>query len=101
MLKKKSQVKDKGKIINLKIIVRLVVILVDGLRNYMTKHLSKDWMIENKFLSVNEYNDENCKYWFKGVSINRVLEHSNSEEGNWTSVSKNYFNFKRRDISIF
>jgi len=47
---------------------RLVVILVDGLRNYMTKHLSKDWMIENKFLPLSEYNDENCK--FKGKKLN-------------------------------
>jgi len=29
---------------------RVVVILPDGVRNYMTKFLSKDWMIENKFI---------------------------------------------------
>lgn len=93
MLKKKSQVKDKGNIINLKIIVRLVVILVDGLRNYMTKHLSKDWMIENKFLSVNEYNDENCK--FKGLELKDLnlkkvkicTENTNIEE------ALNYFKY--------
>jgi len=36
---------------------RVVVILPDGVRNYMTKFLSKDWMIENKFLSTEEYSD--------------------------------------------
>lgn len=37
---------------------RIVVLLADGIRNYMTKHLSKDWMIENKFISLDEYNDD-------------------------------------------
>lgn len=37
---------------------RIVVILSDSIRNYMTKHLSKDWMIENKFISLDEYNDD-------------------------------------------
>lgn len=31
---------------------RLVVILVDGIKNYMSKHLSKDWMVENLFLPL-------------------------------------------------
>lgn len=34
---------------------RIVVILPDNVRNYMTKFLSKDWMIENKFLPLSEY----------------------------------------------
>ncbi len=28
---------------------RVVVLLPDSIRNYMTKHLSDDWMLENKF----------------------------------------------------
>ena len=31
---------------------RCVVILPDSIRNYMTKHLSEDWMIENEYLPV-------------------------------------------------
>ena len=27
---------------------RVVVLLADGVRNYMSKSLNKDWMIENK-----------------------------------------------------
>jgi len=38
---------------------RVVIVLPDGVRNYMTKFLSKDWMIENKFLSNEEYLDVN------------------------------------------
>jgi cystathionine beta-synthase len=34
---------------------RVVVIFPDNVRNYMTKFLSKDWMIENKFLPLTEY----------------------------------------------
>lgn len=34
---------------------RCVVLLPDSIRNYMTKFLSKDWMIENKFLELSEY----------------------------------------------
>jgi len=37
---------------------RAVVVLPDGVRNYMTKFLSKDWMIENKFISDSEYLDK-------------------------------------------
>jgi cystathionine beta-synthase len=37
---------------------RMVVILPDGVRNYMTKFLSKDWMIEKKFISLSEYDQE-------------------------------------------
>lgn len=36
---------------------RLVVILVDGIKNYMTKHLSKDWMIKNKLMPLSEFDD--------------------------------------------
>ena len=45
--------------------VRCVVLLPDSVRNYMTKFLSKDWMIENKFLSVAEYDDPNHKLHFE------------------------------------
>jgi len=38
---------------------RCVVILPDSVRNYMTKFLNKDWMIENKFMSTDEYLDSN------------------------------------------
>jgi cystathionine beta-synthase len=33
------------------------MVFSDSVRNYMTKFLSKDWMIENNFLSWEEYND--------------------------------------------
>jgi len=34
---------------------RVVVLFADNVRNYMSKFLSKDWMIENKFLPLTEY----------------------------------------------
>ena len=37
---------------------RCVVILPDSIRNYMTKHLSDDWMIENNFMDENESDDK-------------------------------------------
>ncbi|CAD8146119.1 unnamed protein product [Paramecium octaurelia] len=33
---------------------RIVVILPDNIRNYMTKHLNKTWMIENRLISYDE-----------------------------------------------
>ena len=41
---------------------RVVVILPDSVRNYMTKYLSDDWMIENGFLNPSEA-DELSLQW--------------------------------------
>jgi len=35
----------------------MVVVLADGVRNYMTKFLSKEWMVENGFLPSSELKD--------------------------------------------
>ena len=43
---------------------RVVVILPDSVRNYMTKYLSDDWMIENGFLSPSESDDMSLR-WFE------------------------------------
>ena len=45
--------------------------------------------------------DESTRYWFKGASICGVADHTNHVEGNWRSVSKNYFLLKKRDIRKF
>jgi hypothetical protein len=42
----------------------------DGVRNYMTKFLNKDWMIENKFLPLDEYNDP--KHPLHGVPFEKL-----------------------------
>lgn len=34
---------------------RVVVIFVDGIRNYMSKFLNDDWMLENGYISTEEY----------------------------------------------
>eukprot|EP01022_Parablepharisma_sp_SALTPOND_P001086 TRINITY_DN105558_c2_g1_i1.p1 TRINITY_DN105558_c2_g1~~TRINITY_DN105558_c2_g1_i1.p1 ORF type:complete len:499 (+),score=61.62 TRINITY_DN105558_c2_g1_i1:197-1693(+) len=34
---------------------RLVVVLPDTARNYLTKHVNKEWMLENNFLTEEEY----------------------------------------------
>ncbi len=36
----------------------MVVVLADNVRNYLTKHLSKPWMIENGFIPYEELNEE-------------------------------------------
>jgi len=36
----------------------VVVVLADNVRNYLTKHLSKPWMIENGFIPYDELNEE-------------------------------------------
>ena len=42
---------------------RVVVILPDSVRNYMTKYLSDEWMIEKGFLSPSEADDMSLQ-WF-------------------------------------
>jgi hypothetical protein len=39
-----------------------VVVLVDGLRNYMTKHLSLEWMVENLVYPLSKLDDPNSKF---------------------------------------
>ncbi len=36
---------------------RVVVILVDGIRNYISKFLNDDWMLENDYISIEEYEE--------------------------------------------
>ncbi len=38
---------------------RVVVVFVDSVRNYMTKFLNDDWMMENGFMTQNEYDRKN------------------------------------------
>ncbi len=38
---------------------RVVVVFVDSVRNYMTKFLNDDWMMENGFMNQNEYDRKN------------------------------------------
>jgi cystathionine beta-synthase len=34
---------------------RVLVFLVDGIRNYISKYLNDDWMLEHEYISVDEY----------------------------------------------
>jgi cystathionine beta-synthase len=45
---------------------RVVCIFVDSVRNYMTKFLNDDWMLENDFYSQKEYDE---KYFTKDVNM--------------------------------
>jgi len=45
---------------------RVVCIFVDSVRNYMTKFLNDDWMLENDFFTQEEYD---AKYFTKDVNI--------------------------------
>jgi len=44
---------------------RVVAILPDSVRNYMTKYLSDDWMIENGFLNPSEEDELSLQWWHK------------------------------------
>lgn len=46
---------------------RVLVILPDSVRNYMSKFLSSDWMLRNKFMSVGDFEREQG---FKHVACN-------------------------------
>lgn len=48
---------------------RCVVILPDGVRNYMTKFLSDQWMIERDFLPVKDLKDE---YWWWDTPVSSL-----------------------------
>ena len=45
---------------------RVVVIMVDSVRNYMSRFLNDDWMLENEFCSQEEYD---AKYFTDDVNI--------------------------------
>jgi cystathionine beta-synthase len=45
---------------------RIVAIFVDSVRNYMTKFLNDDWMLENEFFTQEEYDS---KHFSKDVEI--------------------------------
>ncbi len=39
---------------------RCVVLMPDSTRNYMTKFLNDQWMMENGFVSNNSHSSDNC-----------------------------------------
>jgi len=45
---------------------KVVVILADSIRNYMTKHLSDDWMAEREFTETENSAQDNkeCQWWW-------------------------------------
>ena len=61
---------------------RAVVFFTDGIRNYMSKYISDDWMLENNFISVEEYDKENFgdNYKIKDVLPGKVNELINEME---------------------
>jgi cystathionine beta-synthase len=36
---------------------RVLILLIDGIRNYLTKFLNDDWMMENEFITEEEYDE--------------------------------------------
>uniref|UniRef100_A0A7S3GLQ3 Cystathionine beta-synthase n=5 Tax=Palpitomonas bilix TaxID=652834 RepID=A0A7S3GLQ3_9EUKA len=46
---------------------RCVVVLPDSIRNYMTKHLNDDWMIDNGFMHANEAEED--KHWWSNETV--------------------------------
>jgi cystathionine beta-synthase len=48
---------------------RIVVLAADSVRNYMTKFLSKEWMVENKFLPLSELDLPSAGNVFQNQSL--------------------------------
>ncbi|CAG2171916.1 unnamed protein product [Oppiella nova] len=57
---------------------RCVVILPDGVRNYMTKFLDDNWMVERNF-ATNAEEEEDQKPWFWNEPINNLVKGMNVE----------------------
>ncbi|XP_071539029.1 cystathionine beta-synthase isoform X3 [Panulirus ornatus] len=49
---------------------RCVVVLPDSIRNYMTKHLSDQWMIERDFIKEEE--DTQNKHWWSALRVSAL-----------------------------
>ena len=45
---------------------RCVVILPDGVRNYMTKALSDDWMVDHSFIDGDVIKQKQYQTWWAG-----------------------------------
>ena len=77
---------------------RVVVFFNDGIRNYMSKYISDDWMVENNFMSNEEYDKEN----FDGKdNIKKILPGKISElvpNLEVAHIVKNIENMKVKDI---
>lgn len=78
--KKKGWGKDK----------RIVVLMSDGVRNYMTKFLSKEWCIENKMLPYDDIKE--ADHPFNGIPISTLnLEKIESYEDLTVGQAKELF----------
>lgn len=70
---------------------RVVCVFSDGVRNYLTKFLSKEWCIENKFLSEDELKQPD--HPFNGVSLSELnLPEIKSYEDLTVNEAKDLFN---------
>lgn len=49
---------------------RVVVLLADGVRNYITKFLSKEWCIENRMLPYDDLKE--ADHPFNGIPISSL-----------------------------
>jgi len=49
---------------------RMVVVLADSVRNYMTKFLNREWMVENRFLTYDVLKEDS--HPLKGVSMEKL-----------------------------
>lgn len=49
---------------------RVVCVFSDSIRNYITKFLSTEWCVENKFLPYETLNEEN--HIFEGLKVSDV-----------------------------
>ena len=77
---------------------RVVVFFTDGIRNYMSKFLSDDWMLENKFMTQEEYDKTN---FGEGAEKEKsVLSGRVSDMLSTLSPAESIFHFEKDDLLI-
>ena len=70
---------------------RVVVLLADSVRNYMSKFLSVDWMKENGFWDeVEQKKEEEENAHLKGVTVEHLLKELNLPGAVVTPLNKTY-----------
>eukprot|EP01016_Furgasonia_blochmanni_P002245 TRINITY_DN1088_c0_g1_i10.p1 TRINITY_DN1088_c0_g1~~TRINITY_DN1088_c0_g1_i10.p1 ORF type:complete len:545 (-),score=224.40 TRINITY_DN1088_c0_g1_i10:201-1835(-) len=76
------------------------IVFSDSVRNYMTKFLSKDWMIENDFLPWDEYNDAKHILADKGVDALGLKPIKTFDDSVTVAQALEAFNSGQRTVPI-
>lgn len=77
---------------------RVVVLLPDNIRNYMSKFLLDDWMNARGFLEAPKEKDYDTKYWWRSKELSVLRLHSTKKMSVECKVGDAAKRFKKYDI---